>query len=167
MTPVPNEELERVVSRPMRPDDVDRLHSFYDRLSSRSLYLRFFTPVPKFEPRAAARLARVDHDNQEALVALEDGEIVGVARWHRDKDAPAHAEVAVIVADDWQGHGVGRYLLTELARMARRRGIDEFTGTVLGENTAMIGLARSMSPHATFERHWPDLEMHIPLRRVA
>jgi RimJ/RimL family protein N-acetyltransferase len=158
---------ERIVSRPMRPDDVELLRRFHERLSARSLYLRFFTPVPRFDSRAAARLARVDHDHEEALVAIEDGEIVGVARWHRQTDDPTHAEVAVIVADDWQGHGIGRYLLTNLARLARRQGIDEFTGTVLGENTAMLGLARSLSPQATFERHWPDIEMHIPLRRAA
>jgi acetyltransferase len=155
-----------VVWRPIRADDIEGLGRFHGRLSPRSLYLRFFTPMPKPDPKLAARLVSVDHDNTEAIVALEDDEIIGVARYYRRPDDHS-AEVAVIVADDRQGHGVGRFLLARLGTIALQRGIDTFTGQVLSENTGMIQLARSMSPGAHFERHGPDLDMVIPLASAA
>ena len=44
------------------------------------------------------------------------------------------AEVAIVVEDSWQSKGVGKLLLSELAERAKQRGIESFTGTVLGEN---------------------------------
>jgi hypothetical protein len=38
------------------------------------------------------------------------------------------------VEDPWQSKGVGKLLLSELAERAKQRGIESFTGTVLGEN---------------------------------
>jgi RimJ/RimL family protein N-acetyltransferase len=160
--------LEHIAWRPIRPDDADRLIRMHGRLSPHSLYLRFFTPVPKPNPRAAAQLVAVDHDVTEAIVALdENDEIIGVARYYRHRDDPESAEVAVIVTDDQQGHGVGRFLLTRLAILAQQRGIHTFTGSVLSENTGMIHLARSLSPQVRVERHGPDLDMVIPLAAVA
>jgi GNAT superfamily N-acetyltransferase len=51
------------------------------------------------------------------------------------------AEMAIIVEDGWQSNGVGKLLLSELAQRARLRGIETFTGEVLGENRRMLGLA--------------------------
>ena len=50
------------------------------------------------------------------------------------------AEMAIIVEDGWQSKGVGKLLLSELAQRAKLRGIETFTGEVLGENRRMLGL---------------------------
>jgi GNAT superfamily N-acetyltransferase len=65
---------------------------------------------------------------------------VGVARYIRDPERADRAEAAVAVVDEWQGKGLGRVLLSHLARQARRHGIRTFTATLLTENRAMRAL---------------------------
>ena len=51
------------------------------------------------------------------------------------------AEMAIVVEDEWQSKGVGKSLLSELARRARPRGVETFTAEVLATNRPMLGLA--------------------------
>ena len=66
--------------RAIRPDDADRLEGLFYRLSPQSLYLRFFSPVPRPRRAVIERLANVDYTDRLALVAVIDDEIIGVAR---------------------------------------------------------------------------------------
>ena len=54
------------------------------------------------------------------------------------------AEVALVLADAWQGQGLGRRLLETLLGHAASAGIREALGTVLATNVAMLRLVRSM-----------------------
>jgi GNAT superfamily N-acetyltransferase len=45
--------------------------------------------------------------------------------------------VAFVVADEWQGQGIGKFLLETLSRIAKRNGIHGFTAEVLADNKAM------------------------------
>ena len=47
-------------------------------------------------PSLLQRFANVDHDDREALVALDGDEIIAVVRWDRDADRPDEAEVAAL-----------------------------------------------------------------------
>lgn len=125
--------------RPIRGDDGPGLLALYDRLSSDSLYFRFFA-VPDKDAGKAEYLARVDYDRRYALVAETEGGIVGVARWERFADRPSHAEVAFTVADAFQGRGLGSFLFQRLAALARTRQISVFTAEVLKNNERMLRL---------------------------
>jgi len=138
----------RVHVRPIRPDDEPRLHEAFARMSERSVYFRFFSPLKRLPERMAQRLARVDYDQRFALVATThrpDGEehVVGVARYDR-APGTSTAEVAVAVVDDMQRQGVGSGLLSLLAQVAHEHGIRELTLIVLPENQSMIGLLRRL-----------------------
>ncbi|HEY1323740.1 MAG TPA: GNAT family N-acetyltransferase, partial [Streptosporangiaceae bacterium] len=87
-------------------------------------------------------LTEVDHHDHEAIGALSpaDGRGVGIARYIRDPGDPAAAEIAVTIADDWQGRGLGTELLAQLSDRARQAGICRFTATVSADNVAMKGL---------------------------
>ena len=50
----------------------------------------------------------------EALLAADELGIAGIARFIRDEDASSTAEVAIIIADDWQHQGVARLMLDRL-----------------------------------------------------
>src|SRR5262249_17049047 len=113
--------------RPLRADDGQRLGDLFARLSPRRLYRRVLPPA-----RALARLGEVDHWQGEAIAALEGDDIVAVARYSRAPGADV-AEIALVVADEWQRRGVGRLLMRRLGRLARRRGIRSFVGTIAGE----------------------------------
>ncbi len=125
--------------RPIREDDGPGLLALYDRLSSDSLYFRFFA-VPDKDAGKAEYLARVDYDKRYALVAETEGAIVGVARWERFPDRPTHAEVAFTVADVFQGRGLGSLLFQRLAALARARKIAVFEAEVLKNNERMLRL---------------------------
>ena len=137
-----------VLFRAIRTDDDVRLERLFYRLSPKSLYLRFFTPMTRPNAAMIKRLVTVDYVDRLALVAVIDDEIVGVARYDRlGAMAPpalqvdeAEAEAAVIVEDAWQGRGIATRLLWRLSAAARARGIDSFTATILGQNRAMLGL---------------------------
>ena len=132
---------EVVLVRPASPDDEEGLRRMLSRLSRESVYLRFHAPLPRAPEWAAAMFANSDHRYGESLVAVADGEIVGHAMYVRQGDG---AEFAVVVEDGCQHRGIGKQLLSELARRACREGVKTFTGAVLGENRSMFGLVRSV-----------------------
>jgi len=135
--------------RPIRPEDGPGLLALYDRLSSESLYFRFFA-VPDKDAGKAEYLTHVDYDRRYALVAETPAGIVGVARWERFPDRPSHAEVAFTVADAFQGRGLGALLFRRLAALARARQVDVFEAEVLKNNERMLRLfARTGLPSRT------------------
>jgi GNAT superfamily N-acetyltransferase len=112
----------RVLVRPIAPDDRAALAAGFARLSPESRFRRFLSPKKQLTEDDLDVLTRVDHHDHEALVALEadTGEGIGVARFVRT--GPDRAEPAVVVADDWQGRGVGTLLLDLLAERAWEEG---------------------------------------------
>jgi GNAT superfamily N-acetyltransferase len=62
----------------------------------------------------------------------------------RSREQPSEAEFAVVVADDWQGRGLGTTLLRYLAARARAEGIEHFTGLVLAENEPMLHMLEQL-----------------------
>jgi GNAT superfamily N-acetyltransferase len=123
--------------RPIRPEDADRLVAFHRHLSPHSVYLRFFSVHPELSEAEVVRFTTVDYEDRLALVALDGDLLIGVGRFDR-RPGEAEAEVAFVVADEYQHHGIGSLLLDELARAARQRGIETFRADTLAENRAML-----------------------------
>ena len=125
--------------RPIRPDDAPRLIEFHNHLSPHSCYLRFFTFHPTLSSAEVERFTCVDYEDRLALVAETDDHLIAVGRYDRHVGTP-EAEVAFVVADDYQHHGIGSLLLDELARAARENGITTFLADTLRENHTMLGV---------------------------
>ena len=125
--------------RPIRPDDAARLISFHMALTPRSVYRRFFSAHPKLSDAEVKRFTCVDYVDRLALIAEVGDQMVAVARYDRLAGKP-EAEVAFVVADDYQHHGVGTLLLELLACAAWRCGITTFVASTLAENRAMLGV---------------------------
>jgi GNAT superfamily N-acetyltransferase len=136
--------------RPIRPGDAAALVSLHSRMSERTRYLRFFTPRLHVTPALLRRLVTVDHHSREAFVALSGTHVVAVGRYERV--APSEAEVALVVEDAFQGHGIGSLLLRHLAFAAEANGIEQFVGLVLPENA---GILRWIAGYPV-ERRWAD-----------
>jgi GNAT superfamily N-acetyltransferase len=136
-----------VVLRPLRPDDKRRLAEAFERLSPQARYRRFFAPMERLSEQDLRYLTEVDHHDHEALAAVnpENGMFVGVARYVRAED-PAEAEVAIVVADPWQGRGVATALLQHLVIRAREEGIGHFVALVMSDNTEALELFRNLAP---------------------
>lgn len=127
--------------RPLLPGDRDELAGAIAGLTDRTRRMRFFTAgaVP---PRIVDYLVDLDYLNHFAWVAEAGaaGRGVGVARFIRHLDLPGTAEVAVAVADDHQGLGLGTTLLGAVATAAEVAGVERLEASVLRENTAMRSL---------------------------
>ncbi len=136
--------------RPIRPDDTGALLGLWSRLSAESIYLRFFSYMPRPSERQLEALTNVDYTDRMALVAELGSELVAVARYERRAN-PAEAEVAFVVEDAQQGRGIGTILLEHLAAVARANGVYRFLADTLPENRRMIGVFRDAGWHVDSE----------------
>ncbi|MCL2543825.1 MAG: GNAT family N-acetyltransferase [Nocardioidaceae bacterium] len=123
--------------RPMRADDEHLLVDFYSRVSDRSKYYRFFSPMPTLSERDVRRFTHVDHQKRVALVLMLQGRMIAVGRYDV-LDNGTEAEVAFLVEDRHQGRGIAQLLLEHLAQAGRERGVEKFVAEVLPDNHRMI-----------------------------
>jgi acetyltransferase len=135
---------EEIMIRPIRPEDEPKLVTFHERLSERSVYLRYAN-LMKLEQRVAherlARICFIDYDREMALVAerpAEDGDdqIIGVGRLTK-QPGRNEAEFAMLVIDEFQGEGIGTELLRRLVAVGEAEGVDRITADILQRNRAM------------------------------
>jgi acetyl coenzyme A synthetase (ADP forming)-like protein len=129
--------------RPIRPDDAESLMRFFQRLGPQSRYFRFFRVKEALEHDEAVYFSTVDYTRRMALIAVDEGDIVGVGRYDSLPEEPQVAEVAFAVADSYQGRGIGSELLSLLTVHARRRGITAFRAFVMAENVQMMRVFRN------------------------
>ncbi len=130
-----------VAVRAIRPDDDEALRAFHAGLSAESIMLRFFGAHPKLSDAEVERFTHVDGVDRVALVAEDASGIVAVARFDRTPGRD-EAEVAFVVGDAFQGHGLGSLLLQRLADEARARGIRWLVADTLAENFRMLHVFR-------------------------
>ena len=120
--------------RPIRPEDKALLKWGLAHLSAATIQRRFLSPKPHFTDAELRYLTEVDGHDHVALVLIdEDDDLVGVGRFVRLED-PAEAEIAIVIADPFQGQGLGTRLGYELVEEAVRHGIERFTATMQGDN---------------------------------
>jgi RimJ/RimL family protein N-acetyltransferase len=156
-----------VLVRPVRATDALLLADGFARLSEQSRRMRFLGPKDKLSAGELRYYTDVDHHDHEALVALDpaDGRVAGVGRYVRDADDPQAAEIALTIADDWQGRGLGTELLARLSDRGRQEGNCRFTGVVSHDNVPMGMLMRSVGAVET-DRGFGTVEYEIVLMRA-
>ncbi len=152
----------RLRLRPIRSDDGQRLVAFHDHLSDRSCFLRFFSLHPHLSLKEVERFTHVDYENRLALVALLDDRIIGVGRYDGRRGSDV-AEVAFVVADECQHHGIGSLLLDELASAARERGICTFVAETLHENHPMLDVFFHSGFDITRHFEYGTVSLRFPL----
>jgi RimJ/RimL family protein N-acetyltransferase len=140
-----------VLLRPIRADDKRMLADGLRRLSPESVQRRFLTPKRSFSRAELRYLTEVDGRDHVALVAENPAEparrLIAVGRFVRLRDDPEAAEVAITVADDFQGRGLGSILGEHLAHSARNRGIRRFTATMSSQNVPAHRLMAKLTKH--------------------
>ncbi len=129
----------------LEPTDGEALRSLFYRLSPETLYRRFHSPVSRPEQTQPQRLLDVDHHDREAVVAVSGGDIVGVARYHR-KHGSDTAEIALVVADDFQRQGLATRMLGALHERAREEGVETFSMSMQADNRPILQLLRRFYP---------------------
>jgi acetyltransferase len=148
--------------RSIRPADATMDRAFFAGLSENSRYMRFMQHLAELTPRLVQQFTNIDDTREMALVALDDASgdetIVGIARYVAETEQAESAEFAIVLADDWQGYGLGRALMEMLIDGARRRGLLRLAGSILAVNTPMHALATALG----FAMHVdPDDARHL------
>src|SRR6266566_4822070 len=131
--------VDRVLA--IRPDDEPRLMALCRGVSPRTLFQRFFS-FRRLLPEEAHAFANVDYGQRMAVVAeVDDGqepELVGVARYGPSEEGTA--DIGLVVADAWQGLGLGALLLEEILHAGEQRGNHQFSAEVLTDNRRALRL---------------------------
>ena len=147
--------------RPAGPGDFNAVKAMHKAMSPDNIYLRFFNVSRTAAEVEARRICRDPVPGQVALLAISDGEVVGVASYV--SLTPGQAEVAFAVAEHMHHRGIATLLLEHLVSYARSHQITTFIAETLTENKAMLDVFADVG--LPVERHYADgiFELTFPL----
>ena len=163
------QESEQVLIRPVKPEDADPMMDFFETLSTQTIYLRFFTPLKQLSKRMLIQLTQIDYDREVALVAwfpAHKGEkIIGTARIIFTANG-TEGEFAIMLADSWQGKGIGAALLKSCLAFSKRYGLKRVFGVVLRENRQMLRLADKLGFKKVSTPASGEIELIIDIEKL-
>jgi acetyltransferase len=146
-----------IVMRPIRPEDAEIEQSFVRNLSDQARYFRFMQSIHELTPEMLVRFTQIDYDQEMAFIAVteQDGQEqqIGVGRYVTNLDGES-CEFGLVIADRWQGLGIGHRIMNLLIKVARDRGLASMEGEVLSDNGKMLALLKSLDFH--IETHPED-----------
>jgi len=126
--------------RAMGPTDEPATRDLFYSLSRETLYYRYMSNLERISRKELRNYVYIDHRNQVAIVGTlpeaHGEEIIAIGGYYLDQKTN-RAEVAFIVRDDWQGRGIGTFIMKHLTSIAKRNGIAGFTAEVLTGNKPM------------------------------
>ena len=175
ISPYPHQLEEHIVTRsglhmlirPIKPEDAPLFADLFQKLSSESIYFRFFSPLKRISPEMLARFTQIDYGRDMALVAMAEApqgeEMLGAARLIRESALNNRAEFSIMVADALHGQGIGAALLGKLISAAHTLEIQTVVGYVLPDNTYMLRLGRKTGFRQRHNREMGAIELTIDI----
>ncbi|CAN5296012.1 GNAT family N-acetyltransferase [soil metagenome] len=131
-----------VTIRPIRPEDALSEQEFIGCLLPETTYQRFMGHLTQLTPEMLMGITQIDYDRDMTLIAvchdIKD-EIIGLAQYYLNPDRES-CEVGLVIADKWQGRGIGTKLLSSLIEITKERGIRTMKGVVQTNNKIMLEL---------------------------
>jgi len=144
--------------RSILPQDAERLAQLVDGLTPAARRNRFHGAV-RLSPSHFRQMSSLDPSRQLAVVVSTvvggSEQLIADARYVVEPGGQG-AEFALVVADRWQGQGVGAWAMQTLQRAATNAGLQWLRGDVLQDNLPMLGLMQrcgfALSPDADDDR---------------
>ena len=153
----------QVLLRPIRPEDEPLEAELIRGFSEETSRFRFFQVIKNITHEMLVRFCNIDYDREMAIIAeySEGGKRrnVGVGRLIMEPGRK-RGEFAVVVADDFQGKGLGTKLVDMLIEIADEKGLESIYGIVLPENKRMISLCKKLG----FDIKYGPEEVVVELR---
>jgi L-amino acid N-acyltransferase YncA len=137
----------QVLIRPLRGRDRPRVAALFAGLSPETRALRFHSAGVHVTP-ALLDMVTAGH----ALVATRSDDVIALASFLAQRDATV-AEVAIVVADHEQRHGIGTALMQRLMRDALHAGIHRLRADVVADNRGMLALLKTLAVPLTRRAH--------------
>lgn len=132
-----------LVVRPIRATDEEMMSDMFYDLSDQTIISRFFSMLKSMPHRRLQEFCCIDYEDEMSLVVIHGRsprqKMVGVGSYHLNP-ATNRSEIAFLVADAWQGKGIGTFLMQSLVKIAKSKKIAGFTAEVMRDNVAMIAL---------------------------
>ena len=148
---------ERVLIRPVRPEDTALYRDFLADVSAEDLRLRFFARVAELSAEESDKLSHLDYRHEMAFIALDKdtGQMLGLVRLKDELDEKT-AEFAILVRSRVKGHGLGWLLMQRVIDYAKAKGLRRVYGDVLAENASMLQMCAELGFYA--QEMGPDLK---------
>lgn len=136
-----------VFLRPIMQTDEHLIVDLLNKLSPDAVYLRFLRPVTVLPDNLLFQLTHINYTGNFALTAVieEEGKdaLIAVARYGYDPENHI-TDFAIVVRDDWQSRGLGKYMLAKILAIGREQGISRFESIIDSNNTVMKHLLREL-----------------------
>jgi len=136
-----------ILLRPIKPEDEPLWLEMFQNFSEQSIRYRFFRLIKDTPHEVRVRYCNIDYDREIAIVAelTEDGRrrILGVVRVPIEPDKTT-GEIAVIVADPWQGLGLGAKMVDYMIEICKDKKLETIYGFMLSDNSRAIDLFEKM-----------------------
>jgi acyl-CoA hydrolase/L-amino acid N-acyltransferase YncA len=130
--------------RPIKPTDEAMMQELFYSLSEDSIYHRFFHRAQVMPHKKVQRFTTIDYQKDMAIVGVVEeegrGKIIAVGRYALELESNM-AEAALLVQDEWQGKGIGTWLLKYLIQIAKSRKIAGFKAQIMTDNRAPLHMA--------------------------
>src|SRR5262245_10805609 len=139
---------EKVLVRPLKPDDAALYPDFLSEVTANDLRLRFFVPMREVSHHLIDKLIHYDPDHAMAFIAISEasGRALGVVRLHDDATG-AGGEFAILLRSHLKGHGLGWLLMKHMIAYALEKGLKSVHGQVLAENATMLQMCAEFGFH--------------------
>jgi len=136
---------ERVLIRPLRPEDMVLYRDFLADVSAEDLRLRFFAHITELSAAEIDKLSHLDYRHEMAFIALDEdtGRMLGLVRLKDELDEET-AEFAILVRSRLKGHGLGWLLMQRVIDYAKEKRLRRVYGDVLAENAAMLQMCAEL-----------------------
>lgn len=136
-----------VLLRPIKPEDEPMWLEMFQKFSEESIRYRFFQIIKDTPHEVRVRYCNIDYDRELGIVAeLEEEDrrkILGVVRLIIEPDGK-NGEIAFIVADPWQGLGLGSKMLDYVIEICKDKKLETIYGVMLSDNYRAIDLMKKM-----------------------
>ena len=136
-----------VLLRPIKPEDEPLWLEMFQSFSEESIRYRFFQIIKDTPHEVRVRYCNIDYDREIAIVAElnEEGRrrILGVVRISLEPDRKK-GEIAFIVADPWQGLGLGTKMVDYAIEIAKDMEVETLYAIMLSDNYQAINLTKKM-----------------------
>jgi acetyltransferase len=153
-----------VTLRPIRPEDEPLEGEMFTNFSERTQRFRFFQLIKNITHELLIRYTQIDYDREMAIIAEVEEDhtkkMAGVVRLIADP-LNETAEFAIVVADPWQGQGLGNRFTDYILDIARKRGIGTVCAEVLRENFIMLHIFRKRGFKITQEEGVCHAELEL------
>jgi acetyltransferase len=151
---------EKVLIRPLKPEDAALYPDFLGEVTADDLRLRFFVPMREIKQELIEKLIHYDPEHAMAFIAIAEAtsQMLGVVRLHDDPGGDG-GEFAILLRSHLKGHGLGWLMMKHMIAYAQEKGLEIVHGQVLAENVTMLLMCAELGFHVADDADEPGVKV--------